>query len=171
MPGSIPGPMKPRPAGSLKAAVAELVTAAGGLERCAELTGRSTTQLFRYTNPESPDQMPVNVIMALEAIAARPIVTAFLAQALDHVLLPVLPAAAAGDVLPGTATLAAEHSDFFAKLAADLADGRIDPREAGRLADEAFEVVQAGMTVIAGLRALRDQAPPLPGMRLVREGM
>lgn len=157
----MPGPYKPRPAGSLKAAVSALITEAGGLQRCADLVGRGTSQIARWGDPAEPDQMPVGVVLALEAAVGRPVVSGWLVAELGGAVMPMGAAEAGatggGGVHAASARMAAEQSDYFAKLSVAVADGRIDPAEAGRLLEALDHQVAEAMACRASLQAIRDR--------------
>ncbi len=146
---------KPRPAGSLKQAVTELIQAVGGLERAATLSRVSTTSLQKYADPDSERQMPVDVVGALEAAAGQPIVTTFLAAELGCAVESV----GAGDAIDlgaDMATAMREAADVMQAGADALADGVIEPHEAGRIVRETDQALQAMQKVRDGARQLAD---------------
>ncbi len=142
---------RPRPAGSLKASVAELVDHVGGLKRAADLTDRSVAQMARYTDDHHPDQMTVNQVRLLEREAGQPIVTRFLAAEADHVLLHVVPLGSDAIDLD-FARIGAGVGHLFEGYAEALSDrhspGKVDGREAGRL----IELTDHLMSVMAAAR-------------------
>jgi hypothetical protein len=152
------GPYKPRPAGSLKAAVSALVAAAGGLDRAAERTRLSRSRIHACTDDAERDRhLPVDVLLALELQAGAPVVTRYLAAEQGCALLEL--AAPAGVPLSAeTARLAGEVAEFFQALSRDLSDDhRIDGREAGGLLAELDDILVAAAAVRAGLVSIRDE--------------
>lgn len=153
------GAYKARPAGSLKAATTELVEAAGGLGRAAELTGYGTTQVQRWGDPSEENlntTIPAAAIRRLESDVGRPVVSAFLAAEAGAVLLPVmamtLPTLGAGAI----ARVAKEAADVLAAGAASIEDGAVTPREAGTVIREVDEAIAVLVAYRALLVAARD---------------
>jgi len=144
------GPSRPRPPGTLKAAVAALIDACGGQQRAAELCRVGKSQLGRYTLDDCPDQIPADVIECLEAIARDPVVTRYLASRANHALLALEPLThATYSVL--LSNIGKEGGEFFAEAALALVDGRLSPNEAGRVRAQAVEQVTALMAMIADI--------------------
>jgi hypothetical protein len=152
------GPYKKRPAGSMKAAVAELVTLVGGLDRAAELLQRSRSQVARYTDAAEADVWPgIDQIRILESVAGEPIVTEFLAHEQWAMLLR-LPLGEVNPPAADMAQIAERASDLFQAYGEVLRnDGAVDNAEAGRLIQEIDEMLRAGMTARRHLVAVRDQ--------------
>ena len=150
---------KPRPAGTLKDAVDRLIDEAGGLKRAADLAGKSTTVLARYSDPGEPTrQMPVDVARALERESEYPHVSAYLVREAGYAVLPM---AAPGDEVPAlVAQSMRETSDVFIKATEALADLTITPDEAGELIQEIDEAMTQFQALRRKLVELRG-APPL----------
>lgn len=143
----------------------KLVQAVGGLEACAEVTGKSTSQLSRYTSPDCTDSMPITVVRELEAVshghAGHPHVTRMLAQAAGFGLFK-LPAAdaAPADWMAHLAVLSAEAGDLTSKLAVALGDRTICPKDIrkGALLDEADDLIRVVVNIRAALSQILDGA-------------
>lgn len=131
------GPVKRRPAGSLKAAVADLVTAAGGLEAVAAATRVGRSQIQRYTDHDDLErQMPVDVVIVTEALARQPIVTRYLAERAGCVLLAVEAAALNGSIWDELRELGPAVGQVFADAMAAAADGCLDDAEKLQLLED-----------------------------------
>lgn len=152
-------PYKPRAAGSLKQATADLVDACGGLKPAAGAARVGRTALFRYTDDadEHADRyMPVDIVAALEARCGEPIVTEWLALEAGCVLMR-LPAGAPESWVKTLSRLNDEHSDVIRSLCEALDnDGEIDAREAGAAIEEIDEDIRALGTLRAQLVRIRD---------------
>jgi hypothetical protein len=64
----------------IRGAQRDLIKAAGGIERVAELLGRSVGHVGRWNNPGLDDLMPFPVILLLEDDTKLPVVTRVMAQ-------------------------------------------------------------------------------------------
>lgn len=156
------GMAKPRPAGSLKDAVAQLVAACGNQVEAARVCRES--MMFRgslshqtvaaYTDDGRADRhMPVDIVAALEAKANDPIVTRYLASRAHAVLLPLDPAMTQASYAVLLSAIGKETGEFFAEAAQALADGRLIGSERGRARAQAVEA----MTALAAFVADIDQ--------------
>lgn len=143
----------------------KLVQAAGGLEASADVTGKSTSQLSRYTSPDCTDSMPITVVRELESVshghAGHPHVTRMLAQAQGYGLfkLPVAEAARA-DWMAHLAALSAEAGELASKLAVALGDQSICPNDIrkGALCEEADDLIRVVVNIRAALSQILDGA-------------
>lgn len=146
------GLSKPRAAGSLKEAAAQLVVLCGGQTRAAELCRVSRSQVARYTD-DSDDaiavHMPADVIICLEEHANDPVVSRYLASRTGHALLPLDPAITPNTYPALLARIGKETGQMFGEASAAMRDGRLAPKERGRVRREAIEL----MTAIAALVA------------------
>jgi len=151
---------KPRPPGSLKQAVAQLVEALGGPQKVSDFAGVSPTQIGRYTDADSENahvNMPVNLALSLEKILGEPVITRFLAREQGRVLVYLdpgeRPVAGLG---AGAAAMASDVSAFYGNLAAVLASGEeLTPAKAGALIENCDSVATK---VLELRRALRLKA-------------
>lgn len=140
---------KTRPGGTLKEAEARLIKTVG-VERSADLLGRGRSQVYRYTDPaEVNDHLGVDQVRILEGAAGDPIVTGFLAAEAGCALMDLRDDSPDGDVPRDVAAFADKSSSLFAAWAQSLADGVLDPSEAGELVAK----VDRAMGALAQLRA------------------
>ena len=127
----------PRPAGTLKSAQADLVERAGGLDRAADIGGKSRSQIARYTDPGERHHMPADVVRRLESAVGDPVVSRFLAAEQSCVLVPVAGAEGGDEIALDVITV----GEDFGVLCRDYHDAMLNPRsrnvvdarEAGRL--------------------------------------
>lgn len=64
----------------LRGAQRDLVDACSGIERVAELTSMSKSQVGRWRSPTDRDLMPLSAVLMLEDDCGRPFVTAIMAE-------------------------------------------------------------------------------------------
>ncbi len=152
------GTIKPRPAGTLKGAVLQLVDACGGHVRSAEIAEVTKGSVQRWTDAdgETAGVFPgVNKVRLLEAAADDPIVTRFLAAEAGFALVKVGEGSDFVSALNVMAAMAGgEMGDVLRSVANAMADdGTIDPREAGLIIRETDEA----MAKLAALRATAMQ--------------
>lgn len=147
---------------ALKAATRRLVEACGGQESAALIPGMPISRHQSFSeagNAAHPDRfLRIDVAAMMEADCGLPLVTAEMAKATGHVLVP-LPAVAATDTPLGRITAQAmkETSEVFVRLGDFLDDGTLDSVEGSHLEREIDEA-------IVKLLALKAQA------RLVTKG-
>jgi len=140
----------PRAPGSLKEAQAMLVVACGGQTRAAELCRVSRSQVARYTDDSDDSNavhMPADVIRCLEQAAKDPLVTRYLASCAGHALLPLGDGVTRESYPQLLSNIGKETGQMFGEAARALGDGRLAPKERGRVRREAVEL----MTAIAAL--------------------
>lgn len=131
---------------ALKAATRRLVKACGGQEACALLptVDKARHQYFSEVGSiEHPKTfLRLDLVPALEGDCGLPIVTALLAQATNHVLVP-LPAVARTRSPLGKITGEAmkETSEVFARIGAFLDDGTLSVTEGAQLDREIDEAI------------------------------
>lgn len=148
---------KPRSAGTLEAAMAELVAAVGGQVRAATITGLSQQFVFAATDdaPENRRKsLSVRAVAELEAAAGIRPVTEWMAHQTGCVLLPVIVPAADDNVAADMAAIGERVSALFARYASALSnDGSIDAREAATMLAQ----LDPGLRAILNMRrALLD---------------
>jgi regulatory protein CII len=154
MPGGKRSISKPRAPGSLKEAQAQLVVAIGGQTRAAELCRVSRSQVARYTDDSDESiavHMPADVIACLEQHAAEPIVTRYLASLTGHALLTLADDATRATYPQLLSRIGKETGQMFGEAAAALADGRLAPKERGRVRREAVELMTAISALVADI--------------------
>jgi hypothetical protein len=134
--------------GFIKLAVIRAIKHVGGIDRAARVAGVSTSQAGRWNNRNDIDLPTLEHMVELDeaalACGGKAEILATFAAELGHVAIP-LP-----DVAGSQANLAlqmaeatAEFGDVARTLMAALADDRIDNREAGALAQEIDDAMQA----------------------------
>lgn len=149
---------KPRAPGTLKAAVAALIERVGGIHRAADLTGRSRSQLQRYSDDVEPDMMPVDLVRTLETNAGETIVSGFLVREQGGVVLHLPRGAGEAALNIDFAKIGERTSALFAEYGRALKDGKVTPKESGRLLRDLDEVLAAGCVMRARLQTDRDEA-------------
>ncbi len=145
------GPAVPRPGGSLKEAMLQLVLACGGQEQAAEVCRVSASQLHKCTDPHGLHAdvfMAADVVRSLEAYCGDPIVTKWNASAAGGVFIP-LECDDAEAVPEQLAVAVREHSDMVAATVESLADQTITELEAQKIKREALEAITAVAKLIA----------------------
>ncbi len=130
---------KPRPAGTLKKAMADLIEACGGLVRVADLLDVSTSQAQRYADGT---EMKPSQIRILERESGQPIVTAFMAAEARHALVPLV-FEAGSPLASDMARYGEQSSQLFARYCAAMADGRLSSQEAAELKEGILRVFGA----------------------------
>ncbi|MGB0919742.1 MAG: phage regulatory CII family protein [Alphaproteobacteria bacterium] len=131
--------------GSVKAAVAALIGAAGGEKAAAEKCRVGKSMLSDYANPNhEKTHMPVDVVMALEAETGQMAVTEHLASAHGCLLLKLPDADFDHDWTLHLARIGKESGDVFASCQEFLSDDMdIDDKEAPPLLKEIDELLAA----------------------------
>lgn len=141
---------KDRPAGTLKASVAELVEACGGTVETARLLGKSKSQVQRYTDPEYPDEIPAADVLALELACGRMIVTGYLAHEQSAALLKLPAGVTDGRIYVSVAAVGERISALFGSYGRAIGTrGRVNQRDVGRL----VRVVDEALSSLSDLRA------------------
>jgi len=132
---------------ALKAATRRLIEACGGQESAVLIPGMPITRHQSFSeagNAAQPDRfLRIDVAAMLEADCGKPLVTAELARATGHVLVP-LPAIAAQRSPLGRITAQAmkETSEVFARLGGYLEDGTLSYAEGKQLDIEIDEAIE-----------------------------
>lgn len=118
---------------ALKTAVGVLIKELGGLDAAASCVRVGPTNLSEYQSRNRADRhIPVDVVLDLEAIAQKPIVTAALARALGYRLVRI-EAPASADVVAPVMRVSRDAGELAAQLMAALADQTIDATESDAL--------------------------------------
>lgn len=133
----------------IRGAQRDLIKAAGGIERVAELLDRSVGHVGRWTNPALPDLMPIPVILLLEDDVKIPIFARVFAQMLHgrDLTEPNGSGADSSELVERVADVMESGGKFSAGLTRALADGQMTESEliaadrlAGQLERDASEV-------------------------------
>lgn len=133
-------PVKPRPYGTPKEAVARLFAEAGGVEAVRVRLGLSLSQLYRFTEAESDQAIGFDRVAALTA----PDATAgaeYLAHLAGCLLLPIA-GAGSDPIAKVTGKAALEFGELVQRVMAGLADGRLTAREARAALAELDDVLR-----------------------------
>ena len=131
----------------VKAALRDLVARAGGYERAAGCAGLSKSTLHRAASADYADMPSLVAVMLLERDCGVPLVSAVLAEAQGHALVP-REARETPALSRAHAIFARAAAELQAALAEALADGVVTPREQQVIEREAAGVAGA----LAGLR-------------------
>lgn len=137
-----PGPLKPRPQGSAKAAVTDLVSACGGYERAAEYLVCSRSTVHRWTDPQEAVLPGLGQVAMMERLAGRAVVTEWLAREAVAMVLP-LPGAGPQPLAGDIAMTGAEVARLLTDYAASIADGTLSADEGRRLLAHAERLLMA----------------------------
>ena len=125
----------------VKAAQRDLIKAAGGIDRAADITSISRSQIGRCNNAADPELLTIAAIIQLEAETGLPLVTQAMAEINGRRLTdPVHDAARASELLSQYSDAIRHAGELMSAGAAAFADGKVTPaeaqimdREAGRL--------------------------------------
>lgn len=148
---------KPRQFRSLKEALNALVNVNGGIRAAAKLCRVQGASLFRYTDDadENKDRyMPVDIVMILEKNASIPVVTEYLAEKVNCLLLPVTTETSNTDLNIDLAQTGSHAARLFQDWADAIAnDGVIDREEAKTLVLDNIDLVRTLLRMRADLEA------------------
>lgn len=149
---------------SLKAASKALIRAAGGQEAAAAETGRSQARLSAYGGPNTPDFMPIDIVLALESVThgtpGHPLLSRLLAREAGFVLVK-LPTSAGNDQdwHQAMAAVSKETSEIIERVCHALRDQKVTAAEIRdlRLREEIADAQEklAALDALA-LRALEE---------------
>jgi hypothetical protein len=158
------GLMKPRRAGTIKAAVASMYETLGPgfLAKVGNIIGRKSSQAQRYADEDADSHLRIDQLEALLINGAGVEVVAHLALRAGYVLTPIESANAA-QISAAVEGLSREFGELFGDYVAALGDGnspgRVDPAEARRLFPRAERVRDgAGQLCVALLAAAEEKA-------------
>lgn len=118
----------------LKAAQRDLIKRAGMIERAAEITSTSKSQVGRWNSSSEPDLMPLPAVLLLEAECGVSIVTQVMAELNGRRLAdPDREEAQRGDAMVRHADAIRQAGELMAAGAAAFADGKLTPAEAQQM--------------------------------------
>lgn len=133
----------------LKAAQRDLIKFVGGIERAAEITSMSKSQVGRWNNAGDSEVMSVPAALLLEAECGQAPFTTVMAELNGRrVSDPDAEARAQACVWATHAETARKAAELLAKGALAMADGKVTAAEASGLDQAASEL----MTAVADLR-------------------
>lgn len=114
----------------LKAAQRDLIKLCGGIQRAAELTSLSTSQVGRFNNATDAEIMPVPAVLILQEDCGQPVFTAAMANLNGRRLADAdTDAARVGDLLASHSEVVRTFADMMGESSRALADGRVTPAE------------------------------------------
>lgn len=145
----------------LKAAQRDLIAANGGIQKSADRTSTSKSEVGRWNNPGDPDIMTLPAALTLEAEAGIPLVTAVMAELNGRRLAdPDAERDSSGCFMRRSSELSLAYAGFESAKASAYADNDITPAEAATL-DQRASVMEREVSeirkLLAGLRG-RDEA-------------
>lgn len=158
------GSYKRRPPGTLKDATDQLIDAAGGQKKVADLFNWKRQYLHEYSNDGGDDTnrtIPAGLARQIEAFIGDPILTRFLAAEAGCVLLPLPKGAGAGQAGMDCARIAQRFGELMEEYAKALcARGQggaaVTQAEAGRLVAEMHDLLEAMAGPLSAMSAIRD---------------
>lgn len=138
---------------AIKTALHLLVARLGGVESAAAVIGRNPGRISDATNRGRPDMLPADQVVALEAVAGEPLVTAAMARGLGFRLMRDGPAAAEPAHIPARlGAVAADLGALMQTLSNSLADGTLDDRERADAIVTADELLRSADALAAAVR-------------------
>lgn len=144
---------KGRKPGSLKAAQARLVRAAGGIKRAAALTGKSKSYIQQCTDEAYPAHLSSADVLKLERAAGNAIVTGFCAHELGLMLLRLPRRRPADGLHRKIAAFASEVSAVFTAYSESIDRGwPLTDEGKGQIIDKIDEMLSAGTQLRAHLQ-------------------
>ncbi|MGQ2906713.1 MAG: hypothetical protein ACT6QU_02050 [Aliihoeflea sp.] len=151
----------------LKAKQRDLIAAAGGIERAAEVCSYGKSTVGRWANADSPELMPLDAVFKLEEECGRfdmseAIVAARGRRLLDREAVEV----ANGCIMSRHAEAIVQAGELMAAGAMAFADGMLTPSEATQI-DRAAGKLEAAL---AELRKATAAARGEGGLSLVKGG-
>lgn len=147
--------------GRLKVAAAFAVEACGSVEGAGATAGRGKSTAGRWHNAADPDLPPIDAALLMDKVAVAkgetpPIASAF-ATELGKVLIDLPDADTTRDCWHRImASLADGHSDLLSGLLRDIADHRIEPREARARRRDAQALLAVVVEADQRLRAIEE---------------
>lgn len=140
----------------LKAKQRDLIAAAGGIERAAEICSFSKSAVGRWANPDSHELMPLDAIFSLEEETGRVDMSEAIASARGRRFADVEATAANGSVMAAHAETVVRMGELMTEGALAFADGQLTPAESARI-DRALSKVEEGLgeyrRILAGAKA------------------
>lgn len=148
---------------ALKVQAKALVRAAGGQEAAEALTGRSQSRFSDYGSPNTPSFLPVDLVLALEAVthgcANHPPVTRYLAREAGYMLVPRPKAGSNGGWGRSLQALGREFGEISSRVCQALGDadtpGQVTACEIRDL--KMIEELDALGELVASMRAMALQ--------------
>lgn len=135
----------------------ELVEAVGGAKAAVDFSRAEKSQIYSYGSENTHSFMPSDVIEDLEAVARRPIVTAYLARRAGYVLVPL----AMGEedpegLMASVAELTCELGDVAGAVRDALRDRIVTPAEREVVLEQLADLDRASATLRRKLQAMQQ---------------
>lgn len=138
----------------LKAKQRDLIAAAGGIERAAEVCSYGKSTVGRWANPDSPELMPLEAIFALEEETGRYDMSAAITQARGRKL-----ADQSGDAGgQANATMMERHAHAIAEFGELVTAGALAFADMKLTPAEAMQIDRAAAKVETAMGELRKSA-------------
>ncbi|MEO2038943.1 MAG: phage regulatory CII family protein [Martelella sp.] len=155
----------------IKAAQEDLIEAAGRIERAAEKSGYSKSEVGRWKNRADPSLMPINAVIALEADTGMPLVTAAMAELAGRRLSdPEAERASEVSVLQTHAELMHQTGELANTMAQAIADGKVTPTEAHAVDRVVRKLETAASELRSSLATVKAMGGTSAQLRVVGDG-
>lgn len=152
----------------IKAAQRDLIKRAGGIERAAELTAFSKSQVGRWNNAADPDLMPLVAVVVLEADTGAALVTAIMAEINGRRLSdPEEEKRSQATVFATFAEAKRHDAELTHSFSMAIADAYISSSEAEVADRKAAAQIEALTEFRASLAAVKAQGGSKAGLRVV----
>lgn len=135
---------------ALKTYTRQLIHAVGGLDAAASCCRVGRSSLGNYQDHDSDQFMPMDVALALEQVAGKPILTGAMARMQGYTLTRP-DADTAQDIGRSVAAVARHAGEASARFMEAASDGKIDNRERSDLRRHADELANAASAMQAAL--------------------
>jgi hypothetical protein len=149
----------------LKAKQRDLIAAAGGIERAADVCSYSKSQVGRWANADAPELMPLDAMFALEEECGRFDMSEAICAARGRRFADVEAAAANGSVMAAHAEAVVRMGELMTEGALAFADGQLTPAESAQIDRSLAKVNNA----IAEYRKVLAGAKAAGGLKVVGE--
>lgn len=144
----------------VKSAVAQLLAAFPNVEEAAKVCRVGSSTLSAYANPNHGSHVPVDIVLELEGVLGKPIVTRHMANRLGYELYQ-LPRGQNTDPLARRINrIVKKGSRAFATAAGALDDGTVTPEEAEQLLDDVERAIAAFVELSCGLEGVVNSRKP-----------
>ncbi|TIM16245.1 MAG: hypothetical protein E5Y67_03360 [Mesorhizobium sp.] len=150
----------------LKAKQRDLIAAAGGIERAAEVCSYSKSVVGRWNNLDSPELMELPAIFALEEESGRFDMSEAIVAVRGRRLADVEAVAANGSLMAAHADAVVRMGELMTEGAMAFADGKLTPSESGRLDRSLAALVDA----LSEYRKVVASARAAGGLSVVSSG-
>lgn len=147
----------------LKAKQRDLITAAGGIERAADICSYSKSQVGRWANADAPELMPLDAVFALEEECGRFDMSEAICAARGRRFADVEAVAANGSVMAAHAEAVVRMGELMSEGALAFADGQLTPAESAQIDRSLAKVNNA----IAEYRKVLAGAKAAGGLKVV----